>query len=723
MLRGALFGGAAALVLGCGGADLTLPSGSLPKAIAVVKGDNQTAVAGGILPESLVVRVTDASNGPVSQVRVAFAVLDASGGGRLAPDTAVTDAHGLAAARWILGTQAGTHRAQASVVGSDQLKATFTATARPGAPSRFALVSGDQQTAPAGSALSAPLVVQTLDGQGNPVAGVVVVWSVTGGGSVNPARAVTESDGRASTQRTLGPTAGTQTTVADAGDLPGSPITFRATATTGSAGQLAITTQPPASAVIGVVFSTQPQVQLRDNLGNSVAQAGIAVTAAIASGPAGGTLGGQLTRATDAAGLATFTDLALGGATGTYTLRFSGVNLASVVSIPVAVSTGAPSASRSSLTAVPTSIAVTGKSTVTVTVRDAQGNPIGHSAVVPAANDPAGSFAPSQAQTGDNGVATFSFSATKARSYTISAKADGITITQTATVEVTKVPTTTVITDDGQDPSFLTQPVTVKFRVTAQAGTPSGTVTVTDGSVSCNASVEAGQCTLLPTTAGTKTLTARYAGTDVFAASTGTASHQVVLIPTSTVITADDPDPSFPTQSVVVKFGVTGQLGTPVGTVTVSDGSARCSASVAAGQCALTPTTAGQKTITASYAGQSPFAASAGTTPHQVVLVPTQTQLSSSENPAPVGDNVQFTAQVSAGFGTLSGSVLFGDGGSCPAPTVVLGTRALDSSGQAKLSEKNLSEGAHSIVACYLGTTTFAASASPPLVQQITAKR
>ncbi len=710
---------ALSLALGCGGSDLLLPSANQPAAIAVVKGDGQTGVAGGILPDSLTVKITDATNRPVAQIRVAFT--PDAGGGRTQPDTAVTDNNGTAATLWVLGTQSGSHKVQANAVGSAQIVASFTATVSAGTPAKLQLVSGDAQTAPAGAPLSSPLVVKATDAQGNPVAGIVLSWSVTGGGTANPVTATTGADGTASTQRTLGPVAGPQSTVANAGDIPGSPITFAATATSGSAGQLSITAQPATTATVGQVLTRQPQVQLRDNLGNPVAQAGIAITAALGAGaPAGGTLAGQLTQPTDANGLATFTDLSISGAIGTFTLSFSGANLAAVTSTQIAVTSGAPSPALSTVTASPSTIGVGATSTVAVTVRDVLGNPMPGVGVTPAADDAAGTLAPPQATTGANGVATFSFNATKPRTYRISAQAGGVAIQQTASIQVTKIPTTTTITGDSPDPSFLTQPVTVTFKVTATSGTPSGNVTVSDGQVSCTATVAAGQCQLTPISVGTRTLTASYAGNDVFAASSGTASHRVSLVTTTTAITADDPDPSFPTQAVVVQYSVTSALGTPPGTVTVSDGSASCSASTGAGQCTLTPTSAGNKTLTATYAGQGSFAGSAGTESHLVVLAPTATLLSSSLNPAPANQDVTFTAQAFSQFQIPSGNIVFGDGGSCPSPTTSLGTKKVDGTGVATLTTKKLSVRTHNIIACYTGTSVFAASASLPLAQQIT---
>ena len=75
------------------------------------------------------------------------------------------------------------------------------------------------------------------------------------------------------------------------------------------ASELSITTQPSMSAASGAAFAQQPTVQLLDVSGNAVSQAGVVVTAAIASG--GGTLGGTLTATTDTNGLATFTNLSI----------------------------------------------------------------------------------------------------------------------------------------------------------------------------------------------------------------------------------------------------------------------------------------------------------------------------------------------------------------------------------------------------------------------------
>src|SRR5207249_8622811 len=95
---------------------------------------------------------------------------------------------------------------------------------------------------------------------------------------------------------------------------------------------------PSATAQSGVAFAQQPVVQLRDGAGNPVSQAGVTVTAAIATG--GGTLGGTLTAATNGSGVASFTNLAITGTTGDRTLSFSATGLTVVTSGTVTVAAG-----------------------------------------------------------------------------------------------------------------------------------------------------------------------------------------------------------------------------------------------------------------------------------------------------------------------------------------------------------------------------------------------
>jgi hypothetical protein len=119
--------------------------------------------------------------------------------------------------------------------------------------------------------------------------------------------------------------------------------------------QLAVTT-PPAGAVSGAAFTTQPVVQLRDGTGLLVPDATNSVTAAITTGS--GTLVGTTT-VSAVGGVATFTNLQINGV-GAHTLTFTSSGLTSatatvtVTQVPVALAiTTQPSASATTNVAFP----------------------------------------------------------------------------------------------------------------------------------------------------------------------------------------------------------------------------------------------------------------------------------------------------------------------------------------------------------------------------------
>ncbi len=185
-------------------------------------------------------------------------------------------------------------------------------------------------------------------------------------------------------------------------------------------------------------------------------------------------------------------------------------------------------------------------------------------------------------------------------------------------------------------------------RTTWNAATINGTVTVSDGTVSCtdtNPSPIGGtatttnySCNLTSTTASAKTITAKYAGNTTYITSTSAgASHTVnpiVKVDTTTTIASDTPDPSTVNTAYTVTADVKASTGTtrPSGTVTISDGTASCtdttssivngSNTTSAYSCSLTSTTVGAKTLTASYAGSTSFNTSSGTTAHTVKNAP-----------------------------------------------------------------------------------------------------
>jgi hypothetical protein len=180
---------AAACLMGaaCGGGDLVLPEEDRSPAAAVgLRGDNQFAPPGAELPDSIVVKVTDAAGRPVSGVSVAFEPAPGAEGGETTPDTARTDADGEAAAHWVLGERLGEQQVDAEVVGAGLAVVSFTATAveedpRPSAERSSVTASPESIEAVTGLSV---ITVTVLDGRGEPLSGAAVTLAATGVGNI-----------------------------------------------------------------------------------------------------------------------------------------------------------------------------------------------------------------------------------------------------------------------------------------------------------------------------------------------------------------------------------------------------------------------------------------------------------------------------------------------------------------------------------------------------------
>ena len=94
-------------------------------------------------------------------------------------------------------------------------------------PTGLEKLSGDNQSGIVGTKLPEPLVVLVKDQHDNPMPDVQVFFAITqGNGSVNPTSALTDADGKASTELTLGQTAGLNQVTATVNELS---VIFNAT--------------------------------------------------------------------------------------------------------------------------------------------------------------------------------------------------------------------------------------------------------------------------------------------------------------------------------------------------------------------------------------------------------------------------------------------------------------------------------------------------------------
>jgi hypothetical protein len=200
-----------------------------PAAAATIAANSETtlsAVAGSAVSPVPSVIVRDQNGEPFAGAPVTFTV--ESGGGTITGESAVTDASGIATVGgWTLGKTAGANSLRAT---SGSLTVSFTATGTAGPTAMLAVSAGDNQTAPAGSAVSIPPAVVVQDANGNLKSGVTVTFSVSeGGGSVAGATATSNASGVAAVGSwTLGPAIGNNTLVAS---TPGATsVTFKAVA-------------------------------------------------------------------------------------------------------------------------------------------------------------------------------------------------------------------------------------------------------------------------------------------------------------------------------------------------------------------------------------------------------------------------------------------------------------------------------------------------------------
>ena len=173
-----------------------------PASIEIYDGDEQQGEINRRLAEDLVVEVIDRNNRGVSFEIVNLRVVE--GSGRFSPTRPRTDANGRASFSFTPrspGSQ-GTIEIEASV--GDLSPATFIVNiGEP--PDAIVKISGDNQSGRPGATLANPLVVEVIDANDDPVSGVTVNFAVTaGGGSVSPASATTNNNGRAQTRLTLG---------------------------------------------------------------------------------------------------------------------------------------------------------------------------------------------------------------------------------------------------------------------------------------------------------------------------------------------------------------------------------------------------------------------------------------------------------------------------------------------------------------------------------------
>ena len=271
----------------------------------------------------------------------------------------------------------------------------------------------------------------------------------------------------------------------------------------------------------------------------------------------------------------------------------------------------------------------------------------------------------------------------------------------------------------SQNPSNYGQAVTFTATVSGGGVTPTGNVTFYDGTISLGTSALGnGQASLTTSSrpAGSRSITASYGGDSNYLSSTSAALVETInTSPTTTALTSSV-NPSAYSQSVTLTANVTGNGGTPTGSVTFKDGATSLGTfQLTNGTATLNDSslTVGSHSITASYSGDSNFQLSISSSLTQTInQATTSTTLASGLNPSSANQSLTFTTTVTSQYGgALSGNVTFKQGAT-PLQTVAL------TNGQA-IYTTSLNAGSFSITATYSGDSDNLGSTSAALTQTV----
>jgi len=176
-----------------------------------------TARVGDIASPAPVATVVDTYGNPVANASVHASTV----GGGTASSATVSDAEGrVVIADWMLGQKVGQN---VLMLTSGSATLSFTASTTPADPAKVIPVSGDGQSALAGTAITAPIVVRVTDRFDNTILGQSASFTITsGGGSIQTTSAASDANGLITLPSwTLGRTALPQVVRVTAGQASG----------------------------------------------------------------------------------------------------------------------------------------------------------------------------------------------------------------------------------------------------------------------------------------------------------------------------------------------------------------------------------------------------------------------------------------------------------------------------------------------------------------------
>jgi adhesin/invasin len=332
-----------------------------------------TAATGVPLSPQPVLQLQDAGGSDIAREGVVVTAQISVGGGSLAGGTTATSDAGGRVTFADLAIRGSPGTRSLIFAGDGFASATASVALGVGAPGSMEATAGNEQSATVATPVGTLPAVVVRDEDGNPLGGIPVTFKVTGGGgSLDGATPVTGTDGVATVGGwTLGQKVGANTLEATLSglDVSGSPVVFTATGTPGpvSSGKSQVSAAPATITASGGSSRSTITVTALDAFDNPIP--GLAVTLS-----ATGT-GNTLTQPANLTGSNGSTTGLLSATTpGNRVVSAAIAGTAVTQTATIAVSPGAPSATRSSAT-VPDGTA--GKGTaIEIRLRDAQDNDV-----------------------------------------------------------------------------------------------------------------------------------------------------------------------------------------------------------------------------------------------------------------------------------------------------------------------------------------------------------
>ena len=252
--------------------------------IVVLRGDNQTGVAGTALSTTMTVEALGPDAHAVAGATIDFGVVN--GQGSVSPTSATTDVTGLAVTKMTLGQGLGAYVFTASLAGTPSIATKVSATATAAAAAVLSIISGNNQSDTVRATLAQTLRVKVTDAFGNAVAKQPVDYQVTAGRASlfvpgTPAQALvhtaSDTNGIAEVSLLADTLAGPVSVSVSAPQTTVSAAVFTATVKPGLPALLMMLQQPSATAQATITLGVQPRLQVADQFGNAVAVSGLLI--------------------------------------------------------------------------------------------------------------------------------------------------------------------------------------------------------------------------------------------------------------------------------------------------------------------------------------------------------------------------------------------------------------------------------------------------------------